>query len=115
MAAAHDLLSQSGWQGADLATVVRNQLAPYATDANATIFGKDVMLSSQATEAMAMVVHELVTNAVKYGALSIPGSRISISWDRRLNGGAATDLSSYGASWMAHQLRLQSNLGTAPA
>jgi PAS domain S-box-containing protein len=92
MAAAHDLLSQSGWQGADLATVVRNQLAPYVTDTNTTIVGKDVMLSSLATQAMAMVVHELVTNAVKYGALSIPSSQISISWDRRLNGGAATNL-----------------------
>jgi two-component sensor histidine kinase len=92
MAAAHTLLSQTGWHGADLTTVVRGQLAPYATDTNTTIVGKDVMLSSSATQALAMVLHELVTNAVKYGSLSIPGGRVSVSWDRRLNGGAGTNL-----------------------
>jgi PAS domain S-box-containing protein len=92
MAAAHALLSQSDWQGADLTAVVRDQLAPYATDANTTLVGTDVMLSSSATQALAMVLHELVANAVKYGALSIPGGRVAISWDRRLNGGAATNL-----------------------
>jgi PAS domain S-box-containing protein len=92
MAAAHALLSQGGWQGADLTAVVRNQLAPYATDTNTTIVGTDVTLSSSATQVLAMVLHELVTNAVKYGALSIPGGRVSVSWDRSLNGGAATNL-----------------------
>jgi PAS domain S-box-containing protein len=92
MAAAHALLSQTGWRGADLAAVVGNQLAPYATDANMTIVGTDVMLTASATQAMAMIIHELVTNAVKYGALSIPGGRVSVSWERRLNGAGATTL-----------------------
>jgi PAS domain S-box-containing protein len=92
MAAAHALLSQTGWRGADLAAVVRNQLAPYATDANMTIVGTDVMLTASATQAMAMSLHELVTNAVKYGALSIAGGQVSVSWDRRPNGGGATNL-----------------------
>jgi two-component sensor histidine kinase len=92
IAAAHALLSQSCWHGADLTTVVHNQLAPYATDTNTTIVGTDVTLSSSATQALAMVLHELVTNAVKYGALSMPGGRVSVNWDRRLNGGAATNL-----------------------
>jgi two-component sensor histidine kinase len=93
MAAAHTLLSQTGWQGTDLAALVRNQLAPYATDANMTIAGTDVLLGAAATPALAMVLHELVTNAVKYGALSIPGGRVSVSWERKLNGSAATNLS----------------------
>jgi two-component sensor histidine kinase/integral membrane sensor domain MASE1 len=90
MAAAHTLLSQTGWQGTDLAALVRNQLEPYATDANMTIAGTDIMLGASASQALAMVVHELVTNAVKYGALSIPGGRVLVSWERKLNGNAAT-------------------------
>ena len=82
MAAAHTLLSQAGWHGADLATLVRNQLAPYTTDANMTIVGTDIMVGPLATQALAMVLHELVTNAAKYGALSIPGGRVSVSWEQ---------------------------------
>jgi PAS domain S-box-containing protein len=70
MASAHSLLSQSRWYGVSLPDLVRNQLAPYATDANMTISGVDVMLSAAQTQALAMVLHELVTNAAKYGALS---------------------------------------------
>ena len=92
MAAAHTLLSKTGWQGTDLAVLVRNQLAPYATDVNMAIAGKDIMLGASATQALAMVIHELVTNAVKYGALSIPAGRVSVSWERKLNGNAAANL-----------------------
>lgn len=92
MATAHSLLSQSRWHGVGLTDLVRNQLAPYATDANMTISGTDVMLSAAATQALAMVLHELVTNAAKYGALSTPGGRVSVSWDRRPNGDAPENL-----------------------
>jgi len=92
MAAAHTLLSKTGWQGTDLAVLVRNQLAPYATDVNMAIAGKGITLGASATQALAMVIHELVTNAVKYGALSIPAGRVSVSWERKLNGNAAANL-----------------------
>src|SRR6185369_15715205 len=92
MAAAHQLLSQGSWQGVRVADIVRCQLAPYATDANTTICGPDVVLSAPATEALGMVLHELVTNASKYGALSVPEGRVSVDWECRQNGAAATDL-----------------------
>src|SRR5262245_34269955 len=93
MAAAHTLLSKSGWQSVGLDVLVRNQLAPYATDTNITISGTDIMLTAAEVQAVAKVLHELVTNAAKYGALSIPGGRVSVSWERKLNGSAAANLS----------------------
>jgi PAS domain S-box-containing protein len=82
MAAAHTLLSQAGWHGADLAALVRNQLAPYTTDVNRTIVGTDITVGALATQALAMVLHELVTNAAKHGALSTPGGRVSVNWEQ---------------------------------
>ncbi len=82
MATAHALLSQSRWCGVGLTDLIRRQLAPYTTDANTAISGPDVMLSSAQTQAVAMVIHELVTNAAKYGALSRPGGSVSVNWGR---------------------------------
>src|SRR5262249_15184373 len=86
MAAAHTLLSKSGWQTVGLDALVHNQLAPYATDTNVTISGTDVMLPAAEIQAVARVLHELATNAAKYGALSTPGGRVSVNWDRKPNG-----------------------------
>jgi PAS domain S-box-containing protein len=88
MAAAHALLSQKGWHGVGLDALVRSQVAPYAAGSNITIHGPDVMLAGAATQAMGMVLHELVTNAAKYGALSVPTGRVTVSWERKPNGDA---------------------------
>jgi PAS domain S-box-containing protein len=80
MAAAHALLSQSRWYGVGLTDLIRRQLAPYTTDANTTVSGPDIMLKPPQTQALAMVIHELVTNAAKYGALSIPDGRVLVNW-----------------------------------
>jgi PAS domain S-box-containing protein len=83
MAAAHSLLSQSGWQNVGLSALVYNQLAPYATGSNVTITGEDIVLGAAEIQAIAMVLHELVTNAAKYGSLSAPNGRVCISWRRQ--------------------------------
>jgi PAS domain S-box-containing protein len=83
MATAHDLLSESSWQGVGLAALVGHQLAPFATDANITISGTDVTLPAAEIQAMAMVLHELITNSAKYGALSTLDGRVEVSWDRK--------------------------------
>ncbi len=86
MAAAHTLLSKNGWHSIRLDALVRNQLAPYMTGANIAISGPDAMLASAEIQALSRVLHELATNAAKYGALSIPGGQVSVSWDRERNG-----------------------------
>lgn len=88
MAAAHTLLSKSGWQNVGLDVLVRNQLAAYMTDANITIGGPAVMLASAEIQAVARVLHELATNAAKYGALSSVDGRVSLTWDYQSNGRA---------------------------
>jgi two-component system, NtrC family, sensor kinase len=86
MAATHELLSAHRWQGVSLSEHVRRELAPYAARNNSDAGGPEVVLRAEAGLAMAMVLHELATNAAKYGALSTKNGRVSIQWGRRLNG-----------------------------
>jgi len=86
MARTHELLSASRWHGISVEELIRRVLAPYAMTGNVEIKGRDVILKAEAGQAMGMVLHELATNAAKYGALSTKEGRVSIRWDRRLNG-----------------------------
>jgi PAS domain S-box-containing protein len=80
---AHDQLSHRSWAHADLAEIVAAGLAPYRqseADDNVTIAGEPIRLTPRAAVTLAMVFHELATNAVKYGALSQPAGRLAIAW-----------------------------------
>ena len=89
MADAYTLLSRNRWKGVDLAELVHHQLAPNASDVNATIWGPAVTLTPLATQALAMVLLELVTNAAKYGALSTSHGRVEVNWHRGPHNDAA--------------------------
>jgi PAS domain S-box-containing protein len=86
MARTHELLSATQWHGISVRELVRRELAPYSTGGNTEINGADVILKVEAGQAMGMVLHELATNAAKYGALSAQNGHVSIRWERRLNG-----------------------------
>jgi two-component system CheB/CheR fusion protein len=81
LAHTHDLLSQGGWTEAGLREVILSELAPHVTgDGAITVNGPVVMLKPQAALFLALVIHELATNAAKYGALSTPEGRVEVAW-----------------------------------
>jgi two-component sensor histidine kinase/DNA-binding response OmpR family regulator len=82
LAHAQELLSQSRWQGADILRLVAEEVAPYRTGdlARIAIDGPSVVLAAEKAQAAALSLHELATNAAKYGALSSEDGRVSIAW-----------------------------------
>lgn len=85
MAASHDLLVRESWYGASLGELVRSQLSGYldGSAAQVTIEGPPIALKPEAAQNLGLALHELTVNAVKFGALSVPTGRVSITWSRR--------------------------------
>jgi two-component sensor histidine kinase/CheY-like chemotaxis protein len=82
---AHALLAESRWEGANLDQVIREELAPYRVGEveRISISGPQVFLKPATAQAIAMVVHELATNAAKYGALSEGKGKVTVAWEWR--------------------------------
>jgi len=78
----HDVLSEAGWTEAGLRDLVLAELAPHIADgsANVAVNGPPVMLKPQAALFLALVIHELSTNAAKYGALSVADGSVEVAW-----------------------------------
>jgi two-component sensor histidine kinase/DNA-binding response OmpR family regulator len=77
---AHNLLSQSRWLGVSLHGLIDEELEPYRAAGKISLNGSDVALRSAAAQSLALALHELSTNAAKYGALSSLDGRLSIQW-----------------------------------
>jgi two-component sensor histidine kinase/DNA-binding response OmpR family regulator len=80
---AHVLLSQSRWQGANLSRILDEELAPYRRSEVEKIVtsGPEVFLEPATAQILALALHELATNAAKYGALSSAFGRVKLSWE----------------------------------
>lgn len=80
MGAAHDQLLQQDWAAASLHSVVSPMLKLHGDGGRITASGPNIELGSKATVSISLLLHELATNATKYGALSIPDGKVDVSW-----------------------------------
>ena len=86
MAATHDLLVRDNWESADLAGTVSAAIDPFGSDGlrRFDLDGPPVQVTAKAALSLSMAIHELCTNAAKYGALAVPEGRVTVRW--RLDG-----------------------------
>lgn len=92
LARAHTMLAAGRWEGAELRALIEAELAAFLPSAEAgpdrgdrpmprvEVEGAEVTLAPSAAQALSMALHELATNAVKYGALSVPAGRVAVRW-----------------------------------
>jgi PAS domain S-box-containing protein len=86
LARVHTLLAENHWLDADLAMLLEEELAPYRDAATITTAGPAVRLSAKAMQPLALVLHELTTNAAKHGAFAAPGGRLDLRWSLESDG-----------------------------
>jgi PAS domain S-box-containing protein len=88
LANVHSLFVETRWIGADLSTIATQELAPYSEKdkVRVRIEGPRVLLEPSAAQAIAVTLHEIATNAVKYGALSVADGQVDLKWSHEANG-----------------------------
>jgi len=82
MASAHTLLTATRWRGAEIGNIAAAELGGLAPG-QARWSGPEILLNPRATNALTLALHELATNAVKFGALSTDAGRVDVTWTRR--------------------------------
>jgi PAS domain S-box-containing protein len=88
LANVHSLFVETRWIGAELSTIATQELAPYSEkdETRVRIDGPQILLEPNAAQAIAVTLHELATNAVKYGALSAAKGQIELKWSHAADG-----------------------------
>lgn len=85
LARTNGAIAASNWQGASLIRILNEELAPFQDDQDQRVFltGEEIQLDPATAQSITLVLHELTTNAAKYGALSSQSGRVEIDWTRR--------------------------------
>jgi len=96
LSASQDLLVHSDWSSVDLETLIRAQLSHFGDFERIALKGPSLHVTASAAQTLGMALHELTTNAVKYGALSSPIGRVEIAWQLQ-DGADGTPC--FGLSW----------------
>jgi two-component sensor histidine kinase len=87
LANVYSLLVQARWIGAELSAIARQELAPYEkAETRARIHGPQVLLEPNVAQSIAVILHELATNAAKYGALSLAKGQVDLGWSHASDG-----------------------------
>ena len=88
LANVHSLFVKTRWIGADLSTIATQELAPYSekNQRRVCIDGPPVFLEPDLAQAIAISLHELATNAAKYGALAVPNGQVELKWSHDADG-----------------------------
>jgi PAS domain S-box-containing protein len=87
LANVHSLFVQTRWIGAELSTIATQELAPYEKgEERARIHGPQVLLAPDTAQSIAVILHELATNAAKYGALSVAEGQVDLGWSHESDG-----------------------------
>ena len=80
LAQTHSRLAEANWSGVSLATIVDDELSPYRNDGNVHVEGPAIELNPKCALTLGLALHELATNAAKYGALSVKDGAVHVSW-----------------------------------
>ncbi len=132
MARAHMQIEQTRWGPAPLLGLMEDEIRPFSEPGQSALSGPPIQLEPDAYMSLALVVHELATNARKYGALSLPGGRLAVDWQVDRNGALCIDWRETGgppaepptrqgfgsrviAEALAHELQGRTELNYAPS
>jgi PAS domain S-box-containing protein len=105
LARAQSSLSRANWTGSALRDIVVEELSSSADPGQWRAHGPEVLLQAETVQPLGMILHELSTNSVKYGALSAAGGEVAIAWDRREDGGWRLVWTESGGPPVAHPER----------
>ena len=90
LAGAHTMLSDRQWHNTEIGHLVQKELDAFSSD-KVSFGGPVLVVNAKATVALALVLHELATNAVKHGALSVPEGGLSVTWSESSGDGLVID------------------------